>query len=185
MGDIRILVDIRNSPEILMAFLETFHYQTGWVVHNNAFVNNVHWKKYPNKVARYFRIDFEYKEFAWATKDDDKVVRGDYQVVETVEEAISIAEFAVANAEVFKCDPTKPFIPATPEPPPVQKINDNLPLHINIQKLKEYINSFIGFDSKLVFKSAILEEMYYSTMSKLYSEEPISYNEYGPHHKKQ
>lgn len=140
MLGIDILVDIGNSPGILVAFLKIFRSKVDWVVDANAFVNNEHWSTCPHQTARYFCIGLEEKRFSWATHDEDKTARGNYQVVETVEEAISIAEFAVANADVFKCDPTKPFVPAKPDHELIIQNDYELPYYIDLEKLKNLIN---------------------------------------------
>lgn len=213
MGDIRILIDIGNSEEILVALLKIFKSTPYWIVDGNACLNNSNWATCPNKIARYFSIDFEGMRFAWATTDGDDTARGRFQVVETVEDAISIAEFAITNAETFKCDPEKPFVPAHPTNyiPSAKTFHDfdGNELYVNIEKVKEYVDSITGFSEKSVFynyykkletfdkssdelkpmlispkpnpnffKSTILEDMYQDTISKLYSDKSVYYNDY-------
>lgn len=148
MSDIQILIDIRNSKEILAALTKVFKSNSDWIIDFNAHADNEHWTKYPNETAKYFIIDLEDMRFAWATHDDDETTRGLYQIVNTVEDAISIAEFAIANALEFRCDPNKPFVPAVHPSPEV--VNDDLPSSINIKKLKELIK----LDSVISFKQA-------------------------------
>lgn len=90
-------------------------------------------EKYPNQIAKYFCIDIEDRKFSWATDDADEEARGQYQPVNTVEDAISIAEFAIANADVLTCDPLKPFVPA----------NENLTTN-NSYRDTDYINKCVG-----------------------------------------
>jgi hypothetical protein len=174
MSDIRILVDIGNSREILVAFLTIFHSKPEWTIDSNAFVNNVIWSKYPNETARYFCIDIEAMRFFWSTHDADSNARGSYQSIATVEDAISIAEFAISNADTFKCDPLKPFFPVytqdnTPEP-----LNEDNISYVNVDKLKQYINmdSVISFKKKtksLYEECVEYYDMYQDVIFKTYS----------------
>lgn len=162
MSGIQILIDIRNSPEIFAALLEIFEYKVGWIIDANAFVGNEHWEKYRNQTARYFCIDLEDRRFSWSTHDEDATARGRYQIVETVEDAISIAEFAVANADVFKYDLTKPFVPVHPEPTPEPVIQNDYDLsYIDLEVLKKLINT----DSVISFKKKVPAKNYYVPIS--------------------
>lgn len=158
MGDINILVDIGNSREILVTFLTIIHSQSDWVVDTNAFVDNTHWKEYPNGTARYFCIDLEHRRFGWSTHDKDATARGRFQVVATVEEASSIAHFAIANSDVFICDPEIPFVPVhdddTPDPVIIQNDNDELP-YFDIEKIKKIING----DHMISFKKSSYKDI--------------------------
>lgn len=99
----RILIDIKNSIDILKTILEIFHTATGWNINSNVRFDNDNWIGLPNNVPRYFVIDLENKLFSWACLDQPADI--EYQPIETVEDAISIVEFALANVDFFKINP--------------------------------------------------------------------------------
>lgn len=103
-----IYIDIRNNPAILEAIrnLLISEINSGWKCDTNTKQNNEFWSKYLNHTASYFHFNIEEKRFSWITEDGDTNFEPEkFQPVNTVEEAIDIARFAIDNAELFKIDP--------------------------------------------------------------------------------
>jgi len=118
-NDVAINLNINNSPAILNALIAVFNktenMALGWIIENNAFPNNFLWKSYRNNTAKYFRIYMEILKFGWVCNDNDPRAE-DYQLIDSVEEANSIAEFAVANTNTFKCNYQTSSIPVKSAP---------------------------------------------------------------------
>jgi hypothetical protein len=101
---IRINININNDPSILEA-IKKFLKETApqWVVNKNTSQNNNNWETYKNKTAKYFIFDLENCYFSWGTVDDDSSISDEcYQEVNSIEQALSFAEFAIQNAISFK-----------------------------------------------------------------------------------
>lgn len=177
MGDIQILVDIGNSLEILKEFLKLFCEQNNWSAEPNACVDNEYWKECPNKIAKYFCIDIEDKKFSWAAHDADEKARGQYQPVNTVEDAISIAEFAIANADALMCDPLKPFVPANKNATNNSSCENTN--YINIDKLKKCINKemVISFKKNSHYDYTSVYYTHNSSWEDFYPEMDFSFKE--------
>ena len=112
----KIHIDIGHNPQVLSII--TYHLECwGWEAFENAQPSNPNWVAFPNKIARFFEISIEGKNFHWKGGEEF----GDNELfdkVETPEAAHALMEFVKENADVFKDVP----LPK----PPTPKFNEQL-----------------------------------------------------------
>jgi len=97
---VKIHIDIGHNPQVLAII--TYHLECwGWEAFENTYPSNPNWVAFPNKIARFFEISIEGKNFHWKGGEEF----GDnelYDKVVTPEAAHALMEFIKDNAEVLK-----------------------------------------------------------------------------------
>ena len=72
-----IEIDTNNNPEVIQCIVETIPYMQGWTMAGNVITNYTnpsnHWFKSRNSTPRFFAFDLNFKEFIWASEDDQPI----------------------------------------------------------------------------------------------------------------
>lgn len=111
-----IICDIQNLNHILsFILLKINNYGNGWYIDPNVYANK--WEKFPNNTPRYFSIWLPDKKFTWHANDADNLPATAIQVINNIDDAIVVLDFAFQNAEIFKIDKNFDESKIPPAPP--------------------------------------------------------------------
>ncbi len=111
-----IICDIQNLNHILsFILLKINDHGDEWYIDPNVYANK--WGKFPNNTPRYFSIWLPDKKFTWHANDADNLPATAIQVINNIDDANMVLDFAFQNAEIFKIDKNFDESKIPPAPP--------------------------------------------------------------------